>query len=233
MMKKTSAWIVGTCSFAVPALAAAHISLSGPVAEDSTQEISFGIGHGCDGLDTYSVRVEIPPSITSVRAVPSPFGKVTIEKNAAGLISAVTWQKPDADIIDADTNYYKLSLRIGVPKKTAFSQLLFKTYQKCRNTKGETKESNWVDVSETAADGGHGFPAPVLTIVPKHVNGWNKITVPVDVADLKTYFGDALIVWKGNAAYSPNPATAEQIATTADTTALTALKANDEVWVKY
>ena len=53
-----------------------------------------------------------------------------------------------------------------------------------------------------------------------------------DIKDL-TIFKDALIVWRGNAAYSANPNTVAQIKAEAGVTELTELKANDEIWVRY
>jgi hypothetical protein len=57
--------------------------------------------------------------------------------------------------------------------------------------------------------------------------------VTAAVTDLGALFGDALIVWKGTAAYSANPVTADLIKTTAGVTALTGLTPNDEICVKY
>jgi hypothetical protein len=80
---------------------------------------------------------------------------------------------------------------------------------------------------------GESTPAPSLSIVPARVPGWNKVVVPVGVPALTVFFADAQIVWKGAAAYSPNPATTELIAATPGVTPLSALTANDTVWVKY
>ena len=69
--------------------------------------------------------------------------------------------------------------------------------------------------------------------MPARKPGWNKFVVTQAMTDLSVYFGDALIAWKGAAAYSANPATTELIAGTAGVAPLTALSANDEIWVKY
>jgi hypothetical protein len=53
------------------------------------------------------------------------------------------------------------------------------------------------------------------------------------VPDLSVFFGDAQIVWKGTAAYSSNPATAELAKMTSGVSELTALDAGDEIWVRY
>ena len=92
--------------------------------------------------------------------------------------------------------------------------------------------SDWIgtDPADTTVE-----PAPAVAMVPARRPGWNKFTMPAAIADITTssYFADALIVWKGNAAFSPSPATTDLIKSTAGVTALTALSANDEVWVKY
>lgn len=230
-MKQQVVALVSVASIClVPALADAHISIaSGPAFANTTQEISFGVGHGCEGSDTYSVRIEIPAGVTSVRALTSDFGRATVEKDAAQNVVAVSWTKPVEDVIPGDDNYYKLVLRFKVPDKP-FTTLHFPTHQTCRTADGGTLTTDWVAVEET--DGG-AEPAPVLKIVPARRAGWNKWTVPNDIADLAVFFSDAQIVWKDNQAYSANPTTAELIGSTPDVEALSELAAGDEIWVKY
>src|SRR3954453_5347611 len=89
-----------------PRLAHAHIEVASGVAfSNTTQEVTFGVGHGCAGNETYKVTVDIPAGVTSVRAETSDFGKATVQKDMAGNIVSVTWQKALADALDADTNY--------------------------------------------------------------------------------------------------------------------------------
>jgi uncharacterized protein YcnI len=230
MKQRFAALITGTAVSLVPCLADAHVSVaSGYGFANTSQEITFGVGHGCSGSDTYSVRIEIPAGVTSVRAETSDFGRATVEKDAAQNVVAVHWQKADADVVDSDANYYKLVLRLKVPN-APFTTITFPTHQTCRMPDGGLTTVDWVAVGET--DGG-AEPAPQLKIVPAHRTGWNKLTVPVAVSALGTYFDDAQIVWKGNQAFSANPATAELIQGTSGVEALTALAAGDEVWVKY
>ncbi|HEY7371169.1 MAG TPA: DUF1775 domain-containing protein [Polyangia bacterium] len=216
------------------AIADAHISIaSGPGFANTTQEITFGVGHGCAGADTTGVRVEIPAAVVSVRAMRSDFGKVSVEKDAAGTITAVSWQKPDAEVLDADLAYYKLVLRVKVPDQP-FTTIFFPSRQTCRAADGTMTTVNWVSLpTDPVVDGGADEPAPALTIVPARRPGWNKFTVAAGVPDLSVFFNDALIVWKGAAAYSANPATTDLIMATSGVTALSSLAANDEVWVKY
>jgi uncharacterized protein YcnI len=214
--------------------AGAHISVaSGPGFANTTQEIVFGVGHGCAGADTYRVRVEIPPDVLSVRPLRSDFGKVSVEKDAAGTITAVSWQKADADALDADIAYYKLVVRLKVPDK-AFTTVFFKAHQTCRAMDGTLSTVDWTMLpTDPAVDGGADEPAPALVVLPARRAGWNKYVVAQAVPDLAAIFGDAQIVWKGAAAFSANPATSELIAATPGVTALTALAANDEIWVRY
>jgi uncharacterized protein YcnI len=234
MKRAVNATLIAVAVACVPTAAIAHISLvSGPGFANTTQEITFGVGHGCAGADTYRVRIEIPASVTSVRPETSGFGKTSVEKDAAGNITAVTWQKADADALATDQEYYKLTMRLKVPNQP-FTNVYFAAHQTCRAADATLTVVDWIGLpTATPTDAGAEEPAPVLSILPVRRAGWNKFTVATAVSDLATTFGDALIVWKGTAAYSANPTTADLIKTTAGVTALSALTANDEVWVKY
>ncbi|MES1173411.1 MAG: DUF1775 domain-containing protein, partial [Myxococcales bacterium] len=87
----------------VSTTAHAHISIaSGPAFANASQEVTFGVGHGCEGADTYRVQVEIPAGVTSVRPETSDFGQADVELDAAGTVVAVTWTKPEASVLDKD-----------------------------------------------------------------------------------------------------------------------------------
>jgi periplasmic copper chaperone A len=225
-------------TIAVP-MASAHIAISsGPGFADKTQEVSFGVGHGCANADTLSVRVQLPAEVTSVRAVNSDLGRARIEKNTAGLVTAVIWSKPPAEIVEGDPNYYRLTLRLRVPNKP-FTTLYFPTIQTCRTPAGVETTAEWISTGAGSghdagpADAAEPEPAPALVIVPARQPGWNKFTVPAAMTDLATYFGDAQIVWVGSAAYSPNTSTADLIKTEPGTQPLASIPAGSVVWVKY
>lgn len=214
----------------VSRLAPAHVDVSsGPAFAGTTQEVSFGVGHGCEGLDTHSVRIEIPAQAVSVRAVGSTLGAPSMERDDAGLVTAVTWTKPAASVEATDSSYYRLTLRFRVPDQP-FSKLYFPARQVCRDEEGAEIVVDWISTEpgDAAAE-----PAPALTILPKRFSGWNKFTLSTAISELAVFFSDALIVWKGDAAYSANPLTAELISDTDDVTALSELEAGDEIWVKY
>jgi uncharacterized protein YcnI len=214
----------------IPAIAAAHVGVSsGPGYANATQMIKFGVGHGCEGLDTYSIKMDIPAGVTSVRAMPSDFGKMTMEKDAAGSVKSVTWTRTQQDLLSEDLGYYELAIRAKLPD-TAFTTIYFPTHQYCIGGDGGMVVTDWVgtDPADMTAE-----PAPGVKVVPQRKAGWNKIIVAQATTDLAGFFPDAVIVWKGSAAYSPNTTTTELIKTTAGVTALTSLAKDDEVWVKY
>jgi uncharacterized protein YcnI len=224
--------LFGFSILATATLAAAHPTIvSGPAATAKTQKITFGVGHGCDGADTVKLRVEIPAGISGVRALTSDFGKPEVEKTGAN-VTAVTWTKPAADLQLADVQFYELTLRVRVDAP-AFSTVLFPVYQTCKPAVGPEVVVPWID-----APGGTGEPAPALVVVPARIPGWNKITLDatttVPAASMTTYLGDALIVWRGNAAFSTNATTMMMVGSTPGVTALTGdLLPNDVLWVKY
>jgi periplasmic copper chaperone A len=223
--------LAGVC--AGPAIASAHVSVTSPVYAGATTEITFGVGHGCAGADTLKVVVEIPTGLTSVRALPSEFGRASVQKDAAQTVTSVTWEKPEADLYASDDMFYKLAIRAKIPAQP-FTTLYFKTHQTCKKPDGETIVTDWVGTVQTEAEGaGTVEPAPAMFILPARKPGWNKITVPVAIADLAKIFDDAQVVWKGTAAFSTNPVTVDLIKATAGVTQLTTLAAGDEIWVKY
>ena len=80
--------------------------------------------------------------MTSVRPLRSDFGKVSVEKDAAGTITAVSWQKADADALDADLAYYKLVVRLKVPDQP-FTTVFFPAHQTCRAADGTLSAVDW------------------------------------------------------------------------------------------
>lgn len=124
-------------------LASAHVSIStGPAQATRSQKITFGIGHGCDGADTISVRVVIPAGITSVRALPNGDFKPTIEGTPAA-VTAVVWTKPVEAVLDADYAYHELTIRARVGD-VPFSKLYFSVYQTCRAMDGTISNHDWI-----------------------------------------------------------------------------------------
>jgi uncharacterized protein YcnI len=214
-----------------PRIADAHVSISsGPATANKSQKITFSVGHGCEGADTVGLRVPIPAGVTSVRALVSDFGTPSFERDVDGNVTAVSWRKPNADALEADSGYYEASIRVRVPD-AAFTTIYFVVEQTCYSEAGGETTVLWDKLP-----GEEGNPAAALRVVPARQAGWNSYTLTAAMleADVATYLGDALIVWKGAAAYSSNPNTMALIAATTGVTQLTGdLAAGDQLWVKY
>lgn len=240
-MKIYRLFVLALLALFIPSVAAAHITISsGPaIANKTGQKVTFAVNHGCTGadnakLDTLSIRVDIPEGIdpTSVRAMPSDFAaKPDVVKNAANVVSA-TWLRNADDLQPDDVAYYEITLRLKVAD-VPFTKIPFVITQICRPRGGSERDDVvvvWTGPSSNPE------PSPLLVVVPAHSPGWNKITLTTAIAakDFGAYFGDAQVVWKGTAAFSPNATVATLIGMTAGVTALTTdLAAGDEIWVKY
>jgi uncharacterized protein YcnI len=220
----------GSVFVLTPGVALAHVSVtSGPAFANTTQEITFAVGHGCEGSDTTRVVIEIPAGVTSVRPETSDFGQVDVATDDAGTVVLVSWQKPEGAVLPTDTLFYKLLVRLKTPD-APFSTLYFPAHQTCRAADSTTKIVDWVGLDETDAS---VEPAPALRVVPARFPGWNKFTVAGAVTDLSFFFPDADIVWRDTSAYSINPTTMDLITATDGVSALDSLRAGDEIWVKY
>jgi uncharacterized protein YcnI len=192
----------------------------------------FVVGHGCEGADTSKIEITIPETVTSVRALPSVFGPVEVKKNDSGLVTSVVWTNPQPKA--SDDYLYELAIRAKLPD-APFTTVLFPTKQTCKDKDGNEVVVDWKATPEEVAaakEGEEPDPAPSVTILPARKPGWNKFTVKAALTDL-TIFDDAQIVWAGDAAYSSNPATNEQIKSEDGVSELTEIAAGADIWVKY
>ncbi|HEX5659536.1 MAG TPA: DUF1775 domain-containing protein [Polyangiales bacterium] len=230
-MNKGLSAIIATGLMLVGGTAYAHIEIEGAGTANASNLTTFNVGHGCEGLDTFSVTITIPPNITSVRAVPSGPFVPTVVKDAAGAVTSVKFEKAESSIATGDPNFYPLQVRFKTPD-APFTTVYFPTTQVCRDAAGtNVKTTDWVATTPSATEDGPE-PAPALFLLPAHSAGWNKFTVPVALTDLSV-FDDAQIVWAGNAVYSSNATTKDLIGKEPNTTALTTIAAGTEIWVKY
>lgn len=236
-MKITSLALLSLASVAsVGSMAEAHVEvMSGPAVANTSQKFTFAVGHGCTDaggakLDTIAVKIAIPAGVTSVRALTSDFGKASITTSGTD-VTAITWTKPVADLQMGDFQWYELTFRARLGE-VAFTKIPFVITQTCQDATGTQTVVVW-DAPEGSTT---GSPSPIVKVVPAHRSGWNKLTVTtaVPAANLPTYFGDAQIVWKGTAAYSPSADVSTLISATPGVSLLaTDLAAGDELWVRY
>ncbi|XXF79640.1 DUF1775 domain-containing protein [Myxococcaceae bacterium GXIMD 01537] len=236
-MKSQIRTLLALASALAATAASAHISVSGTPIAGTTFEANFTVSHGCNGADTYRVKIRIPEGVTSVRPIDSAFGKAVVEKDAVtGQVTAVVWTR-SGDVLPEDLNYYRFTLRAKLPNKP-FTTVYFPTTQTCRTTTGTESVTEWSGTSgehNHDSDGGTTVtenPAPSMYLYPPRMPGWNKYTVNEHVHDL-TVFMDALIVWSGNKAYSFNPNTRALIEKEPNTEILSEIHPGMEIWVKY
>lgn len=235
--------ILATALVLSSSTAFAHITIgSGTAQAGKANKITVNVSHGCkdtvpepdDTEDTYEITVDIPAGFSGIRPMESDFGRATLTKNIDGAITKITWtKKSTADEYADDDMFYELTFRATPPP--AFSKHSMVITQKCRIAGGGSRTVVWDDPLP-----GDPEPAPFFYVGPSRLNntGWNKITIPanttVPVADFGRYFADALIVWRGTEAFSPNPHTKTQIESTTGVSLLaTDLAAGDEIWVRY
>ena len=230
--RSLSSLLVGAAVVALCDVADAHVSLAGPGFAGQNQVLTFSIGHGCEGADSYKLSVAIPKEVTTVRGMPSAWGDADVQTDDTGAVTAVAWTKKD--VRPQDDQFYQMSIRIGVPN-LPFQTLYFPATQSCRAADGTESVVEWKALPDEIAAAPKGMepePAPALVILPPRAPGWNKFTVPQKVTDLSV-FKDALIVWAGDAAYSANPATVDQIKNEDGVTELEEIAAGTDIWVKY
>lgn len=233
LSRVSTAALLAAATLAFASTAFAHVSVSGPGYANQNALLTFGVGHGCEGADTYSIEVTIPKEVTSVRAMPNAFGDAVVTADDAGVVSSVKWTKA-GKIHEKDDQYYSLQMRVKLPD-APFTTVLFPTKQVCKKADNTELVTDWKATPEEVAAAKMGEepePAPALTILPVRFTGWNKFTAKSKIENL-AIFDDAQIVWVKDAAYSKNPVTAEQIKSEDGVTVLTAIEANAEIWVKY
>ena len=213
-----------------------HVSVTSETAyANGYYQVDLAVPHGCEGADTYRVEVELPAGFPAVRAVLGSLGYATIAAEAdTGQPTTLTWEKPMTDLLDSDSHAYEVSFRTKLPD-TPFAKYYFPTTQYCRDDQGVESTAAWVGISSGHDHGGSASgekPAPALFVYPARAPGWNQYTAPDHLHDM-SIFNDAIIVWKGNAAYSPNPVTQQLIIDDAETTTLEQIHPGETFWIKY
>lgn len=236
----------------------------------SSSEILLNIPHGCTSaesqpafsganLDTSKIEVTVPAAIVAATqaslrpAMDGLFGTVQVGAADTNGNVKLTWTRKlsasgEANATSSDNQLYKISLRLKFPAVASATDFAIKKYQFLTV---QTCKSNGVDY---VMDWGSAN-SPSVIVFPDRRKGFNKYTLDAStVADftttgtntlaakLKSYFGDAAIVWVSKAGYSANANTAAKItALAAKDTAYSELGAkpggvilaSDTLWVKY
>lgn len=251
---------VGITNNTLPISAAGQASFT---VANTSSEIVFTVGHGCNAeavptppgnLDTTKIQITVPAAIvaaTGAAAVrPShqgAFGNVARQTLADGAIQ-FTWTKQAAPT-PQDDQFYKVSIRLKTPAVASPEDKSIKKYQFLT-----TQVCAVAGAADYVLDWGTAH-SPTLLAFPEKRKGFNAYTLDASTlsdfavsgantkaAKLKSYFGDAAILWVGKRAYSPNAYTAAKIDALAakDLTYSNLgsetgvpLSPEDTLWVKY
>lgn len=236
---------------------------SGYTVANTTSEIVFIVGHGCNAeavptppanLDTTKIQITVPAAIVTATGAASvrpsnqgEFGNVKRETLPDGSIK-FTWSKVAAPTAD-DDQFYKVSIRLKTPAVASASDVAIKKYQFLA-----TQVCAVPNASDYVLDWGSAN-SPTLLSFPDKRKGFNKYTLDASTlsdfavsgsgtkaAKLKSYFGDAAILWVGKRAYSPNANTVAKIDALATkdltysnlgTETGVSLAVDETIWVKY
>ncbi|KZF04050.1 nuclear export factor GLE1 [Rhodococcus sp. EPR-157] len=156
---RRASFIAGTTTLALvfgAGAASAHVSVYAPGAEQGGYSVlTFRVPTESDTAATSSVKVELP-GLSSARTQPIPGWTSTVDKNAEGLATAVTWTAaPGAEVLPGQFQQFLLSAG-PLPEQDSVSFPATQTYND-----GEVVEWN----EEPAADGSEPEkPAPTLTL---------------------------------------------------------------------
>jgi hypothetical protein len=208
---------------------------------NTTNELVFNVPHGCTSsestpaftganLDTKSFEVTIPAAVVTATTLASLrpamdglFGTVGVSSQSDGSAKLVWTRKltgtGEQNATTDDNQLYKFSVRLKVPAVASSTDVSIRKFQflavqRCVNN-GTTYTMDWGTAN-----------SPTLLVFPDKRKGFNKYTLDATTtaadftaasgtatlaAKLKSYFGDAAIVWVGKQGYSANPNTTTKI----------------------
>ncbi len=168
--------LTAACAVFTPAISAfPHVTLEQFSAEINTYaKATLRVGHGCEGLPTAVLRVQIPDGFQGVKPMPkqgwtlatmraklaSPYdnhGTAVTED-----VSEITWTANSRDAYLEDAHYDEFVLRGKTP--AIAGPLWFKVTQLCKE--GDKLGQNaWVEVPATGnASKGLQYPAALLNV---------------------------------------------------------------------
>lgn len=110
---------------ALPGAAFAHVTATPNVVETGARpQVSFRVGHGCEGAATTALRIDIPAGVEEARPRALAGWKLEIAKDKDGHATAVTWR---GRLPDDQFEAFEISFR--APDKEA--KLTFAALQSC------------------------------------------------------------------------------------------------------
>jgi periplasmic copper chaperone A len=149
---------------ALPSLAFSHAALEKKEVETGTfYKAVLGIGHGCDGIATTKVTVELPDGVHKAKPMPKAGWQVTTVIDSTGDIKQIVWS--DGELLDSHFDEFVFKAKIDAAPQTLF----FPTRQEC--VKGKIYWNEIPAKDKTTHD--YKFPAPALKVIKKTKSGHN------------------------------------------------------------
>jgi uncharacterized protein YcnI len=149
--------------------AEAHITLeTGQSAANATYKAVLRVGHGCEGADTTSVRVQIPEGLIAAKPMPKPGWKIELKEGAYAKsydyygtpvtkgIKEISWSGGSLP----DAFYDEFVFRVRVTGFAPGSTVYLPVVQEC----GKTVE-RWIEIpAQGKSEDDYEHPAPSFTV---------------------------------------------------------------------
>ena len=156
----------------------AHVVLEQQTASvASSYRAVFRVSHGCDGLPTTGITVQIPPGVQGAKPMPKAGWALTVRKEKLATpysshgkqitedVAEITWTASSPEAALPEAFYDEFILRAGLPASAG--PLWFKVIQDCK-VGDKTGRNAWTQVpAEGVSTKGLKSPAALLQVQGK------------------------------------------------------------------
>jgi periplasmic copper chaperone A len=174
-MSLTTKTIALVALFTCASSSFSHVTLEQQSAEISTTtKAVLRVGHGCEGLPTTALRVQLPEGFSGAKPMPKAgWTLATVRsklakpyqdhgKSITEDVSEITWTANSKEVYLTDGQYDEFVLRGKTPATAG--AIWFKVTQLCKEG-DKTGQNLWVDIPATGTSTkGMKFPATLLNV---------------------------------------------------------------------
>jgi periplasmic copper chaperone A len=172
----TTKLIAACATFYWASSAFSHITLEQPTVEtNATTKATLRVGHGCDGLPTQALRVQVPEGFAGSKPMPKAGWTLSVQRAKLAKpyddhgklvtedVTEVTWTAKAAEFSISNDQYDEFVLRGKAPGTPG--PLWFKVSQMCQDGV-KTGQNPWIEVPASGTSTkGLKFPAALLNVV--------------------------------------------------------------------
>jgi periplasmic copper chaperone A len=182
-MLSTTTKVIAVCAiFYWASSAFAHVTLEQASVEvNATTKATLRIGHGCEGMPTQALRVQIPEGFAGTKPMPKAGWSVTVQrtklakpyddhgKQVTEDVSEVVWTAQTQSAYITEEQYDEFVLRGKAPSNAG--QLWFKVTQLCKDG-DKIAQNPWTEVPLVGTSTkGLKFPAALLQVINPATSG--------------------------------------------------------------